>query len=455
MGLRVRCHQSLGLRLGAAPLLPRPASCIAGITPSPAPSQGDSFLLLSVAVVVLGGTSLLGGRGYPARHGRGRGVPPAARRSSWSPSASRPAIQTARPGGRAGRRCLPLHRQLGRRLWSRRTRHAQATRRRRASIRFASTRRRRRPPPACRRYVPGRNVQMKIDKILPAAQRRPPSPARCLWSCAGSCRVERGQRSRQRHGHPRRRRPGLVRHQEDLASPCSTASAATAGGWSPPPPARTRRRSARASPKFKYADGQGNMQKAISDIKGMASSGVDAMVVFPDAGKAVLPGADAAPTRPASSRCPTGSTPAARPATTTTRGSATTSPTTASTGRTGSRERARRRQHPVHGRPGRQQPEHDRVQHADAGPRPVTTSSSVRRRSSPPTGTRRRPRRCSPPRSPRTRRSTSSSPTSARPWSARCTCSRQRPADPGAGHLRRQLAELLLAEPAGQATRSR
>jgi ribose transport system substrate-binding protein len=40
---------------------------------------------------------------------------------------------------------------------------------------------------------------------------------------------------------------------------------------------------------FKYADGQGNVQKAISDIKGMVSAGVDAMVVFPDAGKAVLP----------------------------------------------------------------------------------------------------------------------------------------------------------------------
>jgi ribose transport system substrate-binding protein len=40
---------------------------------------------------------------------------------------------------------------------------------------------------------------------------------------------------------------------------------------------------------FKYADGQGNTQKAISDIKGMVSSGVNAMVVFPDAGKAVLP----------------------------------------------------------------------------------------------------------------------------------------------------------------------
>ncbi len=41
--------------------------------------------------------------------------------------------------------------------------------------------------------------------------------------------------------------------------------------------------------KFEYADGQGNVQKAISDIKGMVSTGVDAMVVFPDAGKAVLP----------------------------------------------------------------------------------------------------------------------------------------------------------------------
>jgi ribose transport system substrate-binding protein len=45
---------------------------------------------------------------------------------------------------------------------------------------------------------------------------------------------------------------------------------------------------------FKYADGQGSTQKATSDIKGLASSGVDAMVVFPDAGKAVLPALTAA-----------------------------------------------------------------------------------------------------------------------------------------------------------------
>jgi ABC-type sugar transport system substrate-binding protein len=38
-----------------------------------------------------------------------------------------------------------------------------------------------------------------------------------------------------------------------------------------------------------YADGQGNTQKAISDIQGMVAKGVKAIVVFPDAGKAILP----------------------------------------------------------------------------------------------------------------------------------------------------------------------
>ena len=38
-----------------------------------------------------------------------------------------------------------------------------------------------------------------------------------------------------------------------------------------------------------YADGQGNTQKAISDIQGMVAKGIDALVVFPDAGKAMLP----------------------------------------------------------------------------------------------------------------------------------------------------------------------
>jgi ribose transport system substrate-binding protein len=41
--------------------------------------------------------------------------------------------------------------------------------------------------------------------------------------------------------------------------------------------------------KFQYTDGQGNTQKAISDIQGLAAQGVNATVVFPDAGQAVLP----------------------------------------------------------------------------------------------------------------------------------------------------------------------
>jgi ribose transport system substrate-binding protein len=41
--------------------------------------------------------------------------------------------------------------------------------------------------------------------------------------------------------------------------------------------------------KYEYADGQGDTQKSISDIKAMAAKGIDALVVFPDAGPAMLP----------------------------------------------------------------------------------------------------------------------------------------------------------------------
>ncbi len=40
---------------------------------------------------------------------------------------------------------------------------------------------------------------------------------------------------------------------------------------------------------YLYADGQGDTQKAISDINSMAARGIDALVVFGDAGPAVLP----------------------------------------------------------------------------------------------------------------------------------------------------------------------
>ena len=40
---------------------------------------------------------------------------------------------------------------------------------------------------------------------------------------------------------------------------------------------------------YLYADGQGDTQKSISDIQGMVASGANAIVVFPDAGEAMLP----------------------------------------------------------------------------------------------------------------------------------------------------------------------
>jgi ribose transport system substrate-binding protein len=40
---------------------------------------------------------------------------------------------------------------------------------------------------------------------------------------------------------------------------------------------------------FEYADGQGDTQKAIADIQGLVAKGVGGLVVFPDAGEAMLP----------------------------------------------------------------------------------------------------------------------------------------------------------------------
>ncbi|MCS5735612.1 substrate-binding domain-containing protein [Herbiconiux daphne] len=40
---------------------------------------------------------------------------------------------------------------------------------------------------------------------------------------------------------------------------------------------------------YQYADGQGDTQKSIADIQGMVAKGVNALVVFPDAGEAMLP----------------------------------------------------------------------------------------------------------------------------------------------------------------------
>lgn len=63
-GLRVRLHQTIAY-VYAQLLYCVAGILISGITREPTAFQGDSLLLPSVAVVVLAGTSLLGGRGYP------------------------------------------------------------------------------------------------------------------------------------------------------------------------------------------------------------------------------------------------------------------------------------------------------------------------------------------------------------------------------------------------------
>ena len=64
VGLHVRWHQTMAY-VYAQLLYCIAGVLLAGITNQPTAFQGDSLLLPSVAVVVLGGTSLVGGRGFP------------------------------------------------------------------------------------------------------------------------------------------------------------------------------------------------------------------------------------------------------------------------------------------------------------------------------------------------------------------------------------------------------
>ena len=64
VGLQIQRHQIMAY-VFAQLLYCMAGILISGITREPTAFQGDTLLLPSVAVVVLGGTSLLGGRGYP------------------------------------------------------------------------------------------------------------------------------------------------------------------------------------------------------------------------------------------------------------------------------------------------------------------------------------------------------------------------------------------------------
>ncbi|MFM8350384.1 MAG: ABC transporter permease, partial [Actinomycetales bacterium] len=63
-GLRVKRHRT-GAYVWAMVLYWLAGCLLAGILNKPTAYQGDTYLLTTVAAVVLGGTSLLGGRGFP------------------------------------------------------------------------------------------------------------------------------------------------------------------------------------------------------------------------------------------------------------------------------------------------------------------------------------------------------------------------------------------------------
>lgn len=65
VGLRVKLHHGAAF-VWAQLLYCLAGVLLAGITAQPTAFQGNAYLLPAVAVVVLGGTSLLGGRGFPA-----------------------------------------------------------------------------------------------------------------------------------------------------------------------------------------------------------------------------------------------------------------------------------------------------------------------------------------------------------------------------------------------------
>ena len=109
-GIRVQRHGA-GAYVWAQILYCLAALLHAGIVNQPTSHEGDNYLLPSVAAVVLGGTSLLGGRGNLVATAIASSLPLAAR--PVRPRARRDVRHApARPGGSARSRRGALHRQL-------------------------------------------------------------------------------------------------------------------------------------------------------------------------------------------------------------------------------------------------------------------------------------------------------------------------------------------------------
>ena len=113
-GIRVQRHRTAAY-VWAQILYCLAAVLHAGIVNQPTAYEGDNYLLPSVAAVVLGGTSLLGGRGNLVATAVAALFLSQLDQFVLALGVTY-ATRTARPGGGARRRRRPLHRSTGRRL---------------------------------------------------------------------------------------------------------------------------------------------------------------------------------------------------------------------------------------------------------------------------------------------------------------------------------------------------
>ena len=318
---------------------------LAGMTAQPTAFQGNAYLLPSVAVVVLGGTSLLGGRGFPAST-----VVAALFLSQLDqfvlalgvPFAVQTLVQAAALAGG-----VALYTVNWAALRARFARQPDRGRPVRVS-RAAYAPHPRTPPVTRAPHAASRTKEHHETADLPAVLALTAGLATALAGCGSSDDSPADPSSQTTQAAaPLEGAPSWCGSKEitlgllDGFGGNSWRLVTTASG-------EDEVEKCPSVTDYLYADGQGDTQKAISDIQGMVAPGVDAMVVFPDAGKAILPALRSAYKAGVVDRALPQSTRAARTASTTTPTSVPTPTTDAQrTGRLDQEELPRRRQHPV------------------------------------------------------------------------------------------------------------
>ena len=281
-GLRVQRHRAGGY-VGAQVLY-----WLGGAAPRRHPQQahglpGRHLPAASVAAVVLGGTSLLGGRGNLVATAVAALFLTQLDQFVLALGVDF-AVQDARPGGGVRHRRRALHHRLGARSPTVRRRrpspgHDLIATRHPSAIRITFT---------SARHAPERSTRMSRPttalRLLAALGRR-----RLALTACGSSTTRRRLRL-----EPAAAGSAVAGAPSWCGSKKITLGLTDGFGgnsWRLVTTASAKDEIAKCPSvtDFTYADGQGDTQKAISDIQGLVAKGVNALVVFPDAGNAMLP----------------------------------------------------------------------------------------------------------------------------------------------------------------------